>query len=224
MGEQLADQLRLAAEGHAGKLLEALDHAVDGRHQPLFLRGVVAVVAVIFQHGKRQRQKIALVCLRRLVKQPVAGLMQPGGGLLLRLLPQPVALNGVETRMLPQAILPGAVEQIMLQELAVARIEAAVEQRFASIDRLCQRRRRGGIGRQCVPQARGEIAFNELRAAAQGPPQPMDQAQALVERAAPQLVTAIGTDGDLQVVETLDFTGHLGYILPGYRGDAVDSA
>ena len=46
----------------------------------------------------------------------------------------------------------------------------------------------------------------------------MDQAQALVERAAPQLVTAIGTDGDLQVVETLDFTGHLGYILPGYRG------
>ena len=57
VGEQLADQLRLAAEGHAGKLLEALDHAVDGRHQPLFLRGVVAVVAVIFQHGKRQRQK-----------------------------------------------------------------------------------------------------------------------------------------------------------------------
>lgn len=46
----------------------------------------------------------------------------------------------------------------------------------------------------------------------------MDQAQALVERAAPQLVTTIGIDGDLQVVETLDFTGYLGYILPGYRG------
>lgn len=58
----------------------------------------------------------------------------------------------------------------MLQELAVARIEAAVEQRLAGIDRLCQRRRRSGIGRQRVPQARGEIAFNELRAAAQGPP------------------------------------------------------
>lgn len=113
----------------------------------------------------------------------------------------------------------------MLQELAVARIEAAVEQRLAGIDRLRQRRRRSGIGRQRLVQAWGEIAFNELWAAAQGPPQPMDQAQALVERAAPQLVTTIGIDGDLQVVETLDFTGHLGYILPGYRGgDAVDSA
>ncbi len=183
------------------------------------------MVAVIFQHGEGQRQKIALVCLRRLVKQPVAGLMQPSGGLLLRLLPQPVALNGVEMRMALQAILPGAVEQVMLQELAVARVKVAAEQWLAGVDRLSQRRRWGGIGRQRVPQARGEIVFDEPRAAAQGPSQPMDQTQALVERAAPQLVAMVGIDGDLQVMETLDFTGHLGYILPGYRGgDAVDSA
>lgn len=106
----------------------------------------------------------------------------------------------------------------MLQELAVARVEVAVEQRLAGIYHLSQLRRRPGIGRQRQPQARGEVAFDELRAAAQGPPQPMDQAQALVERAAPQLVAMVGIDGDLQVMETLDFTGHLGYILPGYRG------
>lgn len=112
----------------------------------------------------------------------------------------------------------------MLQELAVARIEAAVEQRFASIDRLCQRRRRGGIGRQCVPQARGEIAFNELRAAAQGPPQPMDQAQALVERAAPQLVTAIGTDGDLRWWKRWISLATSAISCRVIGGDAVDSA
>lgn len=106
----------------------------------------------------------------------------------------------------------------MLQELAVARIEVAAEQRLAGVDRLCQRRRRGGIGRQRLPQARGEIAFDKPRAAARGPPQPVDEAQALVEHAAPQLVAMVGIDGDLQVMETLDFTGHLGYILPGYRG------
>ncbi|CAI2106114.1 Uncharacterised protein [Serratia marcescens] len=106
----------------------------------------------------------------------------------------------------------------MLQKLAVARVEVAVKQRPAGVDRLRQRRRRDGIGRQRLPQARGEVAFDKQRAAAQRPPQPMDQAQALVKRAAPQLVAMVGIDGDLQVMETLDFTGYLGYILPSYRG------
>ena len=128
------------------------------------------MVAVAFQQGEGQRQEIALVRVQRLVKQPVAGLMQPGGGLLLRFLPQPVALNGVETRVLLQAVLPGAVEQIMLQELAVARVKVTIEQRLAGVERLGQQRYRLGIGRQRLPQARGEIVFDEPRAAAQGAP------------------------------------------------------
>lgn len=46
----------------------------------------------------------------------------------------------------------------------------------------------------------------------------MEQAEALVERTAPDPVTFVGVAVDLQMVETLDFTGNLGYILPGDGG------
>ena len=132
--------------------------------------------------------------------------------------PQPVALNRVETRMLLQAILPGAVEQVMLQELAVARIEVAAEQRLAGVDRLCQRRRRGGIDRQRLPQARGEIAFDKPRAAAQARRSQWIRHRRWSSTLPPQLVAMVGIDGDLQVMETLDFTGHPRLYLAGLSG------
>ena len=67
--------------------------------------------------------------------------------------------------------------------------------------------------------------FDKLRAAAQGSSQPVEQAEALVERTAPYPVTFVGVAVDLQMVETLDFTGNLGYILPGDEGgDAINLA
>ncbi len=60
--------------------------------------------------------------------------------------------------------------------------------------------------------------FDKLRAAAQGSSQPVDQAEALVERAASDPVAFVGIAVNFQVMETLDFTGNLGYILPGDEG------
>ncbi|MNI82121.1 hypothetical protein D3C81_1281570 [compost metagenome] len=62
------------------------------------------------------------------------------------------------------------------------------------------------------------MLIDKFRATAQGSAQPVEQAEALVECAAPDPVTLIGVTVDLQMVETLDFTGNLGYILPGNRG------
>ncbi|MNP22743.1 hypothetical protein D3C76_1154270 [compost metagenome] len=67
--------------------------------------------------------------------------------------------------------------------------------------------------------------FDKLRAAAQGSSQPVDQAEALVERAASDPVAFVGIAVNFQVMETLDFTGNLGYILPGDEGgDAINLA
>lgn len=69
------------------------------------------------------------------------------------------------------------------------------------------------------------MPLDKFWATAQSSSQPVEQAEALIERSAPNPVSLVGIAVDLQMVETLDFTGNLGYILPGDRGgDAINLA
>jgi hypothetical protein len=134
-------------------------------------------------------------------------------------------LNRIEMGVMLVLAIPSAIAQIMLQQLPIALFETTVKPLFTLVNAPFQLGHLLGMQRHGLPQSRAKMLFDKFRAATQGTPQPVQQAKALVERTSQNLVAISGITADFQVVETLDFTGNLGYILPSSgEVDAIDSA